>query len=87
MGLTEQQIRLASTIDQHVKQLIANGGGDKELLLSMPDYMATFKQVMDASTKDEMDELCERYSGFYRFGKLLESLAEGIADGSIAVPE
>jgi hypothetical protein len=34
-----------------------------------------------------MDVLCERYNGFYRFAKLLENLAQGIADGSIPVPE
>jgi hypothetical protein len=34
-----------------------------------------------------MDTLCERYDGFYRFAKLLEMLAGGIADGSIPVPE
>lgn len=34
-----------------------------------------------------MDMLCERYNGFYRFATLLERLAEGIADGSIPVPE
>jgi hypothetical protein len=34
-----------------------------------------------------MDLLCEQYDGFYRFAHLLERLAEGIADGSIPVPE
>jgi len=34
-----------------------------------------------------MDVLYARYDGFYRFAKLLEMLAGGIADGSIPVPE
>ena len=66
---------------------IAYGGGDEELLLTMSGQMATFKEVMDSSSKAEMDELCERYDGFYRFGKLLERLAQGIADGNIEVPK
>ena len=86
MALGKKQIRLAKHIDEHVKKVIAEGGDDETLLLSMPDYMGTFKQLMDATSKEQMDELCERFTGFYRFGKLLESLARGIQDGSIQVP-
>ena len=87
MPLTEQQTRLAGTIDGHVQHVLARGGGDEELLVSLADHMGTFKQLMDMSTGEEMNALCERYEGFYRFAALLERLAEGIADGSIPVPE
>ena len=87
MLLTAQKIRLAETIDLHVQHVLARGGGDEALLMSMADYMGTFKQLLDTCTGKEMDALCERYDGFYRFAKLLETLAEGIADGSIPVPE
>ena len=49
--------------------------------------MGTFKQLLDTCTGADMDALCARYDGFYRFAKLLERLAEGIADGSIPMPE
>ena len=42
---------------------------------------------MDLSTGEELNALCERCEGFYRFAALLERLAEGIAVGSIPVPE
>lgn len=87
MPLTAQQIQLAAIIDTHVTQVLAHGGGDEALLLSLADDMPTFKQLLDTCTGAEMDMLCERYDGFYRFAKLLEILAEGIADGSIPVPE
>jgi hypothetical protein len=87
MPLTVQQIQLAETIDMHVRQVFAHGGGDEALLLSLADYMPTFKQLLDTCTSAEMDLLCERYDGFSRFAQLLERLAEGIADGSIPVPE
>jgi uncharacterized protein YhfF len=87
MPLTEQQTRLASIIDQHVKHVLAEGGGDEALLMSLADHMGAFKQLMDMSTSEEMNALCQRYEGFYRFANLLERLAEGIADGSIPVPE
>jgi hypothetical protein len=86
MPLTEQHIRLAVTIDRHVNQVVANGGGDEELLRSMADHMGTFKQLLDTCSRGEMDLLCQQYDGFYRFAKLLEDLAQGIADGTIPVP-
>ena len=87
MPLTVQQTQLAETIDTHVRQVLAHGGGDEALLMSMADYMPTFKQLLDTCTGEEMNMLCDRYHGFYRFAQLLERLAEGIADGSIPVPE
>ena len=47
----------------------------------MADYMGTFKQLLDTCTGKDMDTLCARDNGFYRFAKLLERLAGGIADG------
>jgi hypothetical protein len=96
MPLTEPQKRLAQKIDKHVHRILANGGDDEDLLVSMYDHMPTFKQLLDTCTKAEMNALCERYDGFYRpdpvrlkgtGSGLLELLAEGIADGSIPVPK
>jgi hypothetical protein len=87
MPFTERQTQLAVTIDTHVKRVLARGGGDEALLMSLADHMGTFKQLLDTCTRAEMDALCARYDGFYRFATLLEQLAEGIADGSMPVPE
>ena len=57
------------------------------MLVSMADYMGTFKQLLDTCTGANMDARCARYDDFYRFAKLLERLAEGIAEGNIPVPE
>jgi hypothetical protein len=86
MPLTVQQTQLAETIDTHVRQVLAHGGGDEALLLSLADYLPTFKQLLDTCAGAEMDLLCDRYDGFYRFAQLLERLAQGTADGSIPVP-
>ncbi len=87
MSLNEKKIRLAVTIDQHVNKIIARGGSDEELLGSMHDKMGTFKQLLDTCSTGEMDTLCQQYDGFYRFAKLLEDLAQGIAGGTISVPK
>jgi hypothetical protein len=87
MALTEEQVQLAATIDRHVKDTLGRSGGNEELLVSLYDYMGMFKQLLDTCSREEMDMLCQRYDGFYRFAKLLENLAQGIADGTIFVPE
>jgi hypothetical protein len=88
MSLTEQQRELAAFLDTQVQRITASGEVDDVTLLgAMADSMDRFKQVMDSSTAEEMDLLCERYPGFSRFGKVLERLAEGIASGRIRVPQ
>ena len=42
--------RLAQKINAWVQKIIAEGGGDEEILESMADYMATFKAIMDNSS-------------------------------------
>ena len=87
MPFTAQQTRLAMMIDTHVTQVLADGGGDEALLLSLADHMGTFKQLLETCTSEELNTLCDRYAGLYRFALLLETLAQGIADGSIPVPD
>ena len=86
MALTTKQTELAGAIDAYVQQIAANGGGDEEILHTMSDYMEPFKQLLDMSSKQDMDLLCRQYAGFYRFAQLLEQMAQGIADGTIIVP-
>ena len=87
MPFTAEQTRLAVMIDTHVTQMLADGGGDEALLLSLADYMGPFKQLLETCMSAELSALCDRYEGLYRFATLLEMLAAGIADGSISVPD
>jgi hypothetical protein len=66
VALSEQQTHLAVTIDRHVNQVIASGGGDEALLVSLHDHMGTFKQLLDTCSREDMDILCQQYDGFYR---------------------
>jgi hypothetical protein len=87
MPFTAQQTRLAIMIDTHVTQVLAAGGGDEALLRSLADYMGTFKQLLETCTSAELNALCDQYAGLYRFALLLETLAQGLADGSLPVPD
>jgi hypothetical protein len=42
---------------------------------------------MDTSTADDMDLLAARYTGFYQYAKILETVAAGIRSGKIVVPK
>ena len=87
MALRKNQKRLAQRIDKYVSRILAQGGGDEEILQNMYDHMGTFKKLLDTSTPAQMNELSQRYDGFYRFAKLLEMLAQGIHEGVIEVPD
>lgn len=87
MNLSAEQIQLATLIDAHVNRYPDTPLGNEQLLRTIYDYMDAFKRIIDSSTRVQMDYLSQQYSGFYRFGKLLESLAQGIADGEIDVPK
>jgi hypothetical protein len=86
MQPTKKHQELAKTIDAFVKTIEQHGGGDAELLQQSYSYMPTLKELLDTTTHDQMDSLCETYQGFYRFAKLIELLAQGIQDGTIKVP-
>jgi hypothetical protein len=79
---TAKQKRLAQTIDEWAKTI----GSNERILKRMHQQMKTFKELLDTTTHEQMDFLCDTYPDFYRFAKLLEQLAKGIHDGTIQVP-
>lgn len=85
--MTESVTELVERIDNQANDIILNGGGDEELLLSLHDVMADLKIIMDASTEQELDLICQQYEGFYLYMRIIEQLAEKIADGTISVPK
>jgi hypothetical protein len=84
---TQKHKQHAQGIDDFVKTIEREGGGDIELLAaSFPEQTTSFKELLDTTTHEQMDALCEQYPGFYRFAKLVESIAQGIQDGTLEVP-
>ena len=79
--------KLAETIHNYVKHIQSQGGGDEKLLETMADYMPMFKRILDEGMPGDLNALCEQFDGLFRFAKLLELLAGGIADGIIDVPD
>jgi len=52
----------------------------------MSDHMADFKSLIDTAKPGVMDELCQRYPGFYRYAKVLERITGAVQSGVITVP-
>jgi len=86
MVITKEQLELVKRIDTHVKKFTENRDGTDQLLTTLYDYMDTYKILMDTTSNAQMDYLVQNYSGFYRFSKLLEVMAQGISEGTINVP-
>jgi hypothetical protein len=87
IGLTSEQQELAKRVHDYACRFPATEDGDAQLLQGCYDYMASFKQVLDSSSKIQMDYICQQYPGFLRFATWIELLAQGIADGIIDAPK
>jgi hypothetical protein len=86
MHLSVEQLDIASRIDAKVQRLVANGTDDIAIFVEISDDMPAFKRLLD-SGHPTMDALCLRFGGFYRYAKILEIIAAGIASGEIQVPK
>lgn len=85
MDLTEKQRERAERIDVFVKSVIKNGGSDEDILIGMYGFANDLKILMDELPSSGLNALYHRYDGFYRFAKLLESLAGGLQRGEIKI--
>ncbi|MNH33057.1 hypothetical protein D3C79_935430 [compost metagenome] len=84
--LSAEQHQLAKIVHDYASRFPSTENGDAHLLQGCYD-LETFKQVLDSSSKIQIDYICRQYTGFFRFAKLVELLAQGIADGVIKVPK
>ena len=79
-------LEIAAKLDAKVQRLLGLGYDDTAIFVEMTDDMLDFKRLLDAGQL-LMDELCRRFAGFYRYAKILEQIAAGIASGEIQVPK
>ena len=85
--LNAEQLQMVKIIHDPALRFPLTEAGDEQLLQTCYDYMDVFKRVMDSTSHIQMDYICQQYDGFYRFAKLMEMLAQGIADGIVDVPK
>ena len=75
MSLIEHR-RMVESIDRRMQQL----NNEIEILVHMADYMPDFHHVMTNASRQEMDAFYMEYDGFFRFAKILETLAISISE-------
>jgi hypothetical protein len=84
--MTGKQIRTAARIDSAMQPLLRAGKDDIAIFTDMSDHMTDFKHLIDTAKPGVMDQLCQRYPGFYRYAKVLKTIAGAIKSGAINMP-
>ena len=79
-------LEIMERLDMRASALLLDGASDIDLLGEMFDLMPDFKAMLDGGYGDEIERSAARFPGLYRYGVVLTSVAEGIADGSLRVP-
>lgn len=59
--------------------------GPPALIGALPSFISNLDKIMRHENKDEIDDLCNEYDGFYQLMSLIETLAGGISSGKIKV--
>ena len=85
VDFNDEQIKIASEINARVHELDRPGATDLSIFVAMTDLMPGFQQLVNISGHSGMGELCERFRGLYRYSKILEHIADGIAAGVIKI--
>jgi len=86
MALTSQQLWIAAKIDTRMQKLIRAGKDNMAIMAAMADHMPALHELLNAAQPADMDQLTRKFPGFYRYAKILESIATGIQSGAIPVP-
>lgn len=86
MALTNQQLWTATKIDTRMQKLIRAGKDNLAIMAAMADHMPAFHQLLNTVQPGDIDQLARKLPGFYRYAKILESLATGIQSGAIPTP-
>ena len=85
MQLSPRQQQIVTRINGQVTAIMAGGRTDQQIgeaiLTMMPQYMTDFKHLLDTLNPQEMNQVCQRYIGFYHFTKMMERVAQGCAAG------
>lgn len=85
MSLTDKQKNLIIEIDTKAKKLLSSGGNEEALLVEVLPLMPDIKIMINSVPDKELEMYFHQYDGFYRYIKLLENMAKGIANGKIHI--
>ena len=85
--LNPEQLQMVKIIHDHALRFPLNETGEAQLLQTCYDYMDAFKRVMDSTSTSKWIISASNTMAFTDSAKLMERMAQGIADGIIEVPK
>ena len=83
---TAEHRQIAARIDARMQQLETLNLVDSEIIAAMTGHMADFHRLLQDSTSAAIDALCQEFAGFYRYAKIVETIAAGVSSGRLDVP-
>lgn len=84
MKLSDEQLNFVLKVNAQGRELERSGKNVIEIFMEMGELMPDFKRlILDVLTQDEINGICARYDGFYRYAKTLETIAEGLKSGAL----
>jgi hypothetical protein len=85
-SITSELREIAARIDAQILYLEAAGLDETEIVAAMVDHMSDFHHLMKSLNNRAINFLGQEFTGFYRYAKIVETIASGIATGQIQVP-
>lgn len=79
MTISKENLETIIKVDNKVKNILMQGGSEIMLLTELHADMPDIKKVIE-DPSPEKDKYCRQYDGFYKYMKILENLAGGIAN-------
>ncbi len=71
-------------INQQVLAILASGG-QSALISELPNFIADLDKIMHHESKDEINDLCGEFHGFYQLMGIIEALASDLSSGKIKI--
>ena len=87
MALTTQHVWTATKIDTRMRKLLRSDKDAMAIMVAMADHMPAFRELIDTTQPEDLDELARRFLGFHEYAEVLEAVAAGIQSGEIDVPQ
>lgn len=72
-------------IDNKIGGLLQQNVSDESLMINMIKDMPKIKMLLENLGSDQMDALCNKYSNFFYYMKVLDTLATHLSSGRIKV--
>jgi hypothetical protein len=87
-AFTEEQRRVAATLDVEVAELVRLGCDDLSIFAKMAERgLPQFRWLLETTTLDGLNALCTQFDGFSHYAQLLERISQSMASSVLDAAE